>query len=226
MASTKLAESGASHPEGAVSGLSDHDLVLQFESLGHDCELGLLQRRFGAEPLGLLRWGGTHIVHLIRALNADFAGLGDIENCSIVVGGTEYYLKDSRYGVSRHTFTTVEPGLNTDPILKRHAMLFRFLVRCLRERLAEATKIFVYKDMDKAAPHVVLELSAALRRHGPVRLLVVHEHGRSGDPVELDRLSDHAWIGRIDHFGNRNGTWDISVDHWLMLFRQMTAQEA
>lgn len=198
--------------------------MLQFESLGHDCELGLLQRKFGAEPLGLLRWGGTHIVYLIEALNVDFAGLGDIENCEIIIGGNEYYLKDTKYGVVRHTFKTVEPGLDTEPLLKRHVNLFRFLLRCLKEALADATKIFVYKDMDKAAPHVVLELSQALRRHGPVRLLVVHEHGRVGDPVELDRLSEHAWLGRIDHFGNRNGAWDISASHWLTLLHQTIVQ--
>ena len=38
---------------------SDHDLVLDFESVGDNCELGIFQRRVGAEPLGLLRFAGA-----------------------------------------------------------------------------------------------------------------------------------------------------------------------
>ena len=39
--------------------LDDRDLVLQFESIGDNCELGLVQRRAGSEPLGLLRFAGS-----------------------------------------------------------------------------------------------------------------------------------------------------------------------
>ena len=46
--------------------LSDIDLVTQFESLGDSCERGLVQHRVGAEPLGLLRFGGIALVDLVR----------------------------------------------------------------------------------------------------------------------------------------------------------------
>jgi len=40
--------------------LDDRDLVLQFESIGDNCELGLVQRRAGSEPLGLLRFARVY----------------------------------------------------------------------------------------------------------------------------------------------------------------------
>jgi hypothetical protein len=39
--------------------LADRDLVLQFESLGDSCELGLVQRMVGVEPLGMFRFAGA-----------------------------------------------------------------------------------------------------------------------------------------------------------------------
>ncbi len=40
----------------AVEQITLQDLMLQFESLGQNCEFGLVQRRAGADPLGLLRF--------------------------------------------------------------------------------------------------------------------------------------------------------------------------
>lgn len=203
---------------------NDHDLMLRFESLGHDCEFGLLQRAFGAEPLGMMRWGGTHIVFLIEALAADFAGLGAIENCEIVVGGNEYYLRENKYRLTRHTFVPVSDQENLDLLLQRHVKLLKFLLRHLREALADGEKIFVFKDLDHAPVEVVLQLSAALRRYGPARLLVIHEHRRIGQPAELQRVSEHAWIGRLDRFGNGDTGWQLSTAHWLGLLREVLAQ--
>ena len=59
--------------------LSDRNLALQFESLGDNCELGLVQRRAGVEPLGLLRFAGAPLRRLITALDARFEGIDDPE---------------------------------------------------------------------------------------------------------------------------------------------------
>ena len=50
---------GTPHTPVAIERVEDEAtraLLLRFESLGADCEFGLVQRRYGAEPLGLLRW--------------------------------------------------------------------------------------------------------------------------------------------------------------------------
>jgi tetratricopeptide (TPR) repeat protein len=48
------------------------DILLKFESLGENCEFGLVQRHYGAEPLGLLRWMGAEPDQLCLALEAGF----------------------------------------------------------------------------------------------------------------------------------------------------------
>ena len=55
----------------AAPAMEDRELVLHFESIGDNCELGLVQRRAGAEPLGLLRFAGAPLRSFLRALAAD-----------------------------------------------------------------------------------------------------------------------------------------------------------
>ena len=52
-------------------------LMRQVESLGINCELGLVQRHCLAEPLGLFRFAYTPLEGLVAALHQDFAGIGD-----------------------------------------------------------------------------------------------------------------------------------------------------
>lgn len=47
----------------------------RFESLGQNCEFGLLQRRCGAEPLGLLRFSSVRLERLIHGIRANFEGI-------------------------------------------------------------------------------------------------------------------------------------------------------
>ena len=39
-----------------------NEMLLEFESLGDNCEFGLVQRHFGAEPISLLRFAGFEIL--------------------------------------------------------------------------------------------------------------------------------------------------------------------
>jgi tetratricopeptide (TPR) repeat protein len=52
-------------------------LFKRFESLGSDCEFGIVQRLFQADPVGLLRWTTTEPEALVRALDTRFDGVGN-----------------------------------------------------------------------------------------------------------------------------------------------------
>src|ERR1700754_4026385 len=82
--------------------LSDRELVLKFESLGDNCELGLVQRRVGAEPLGLLRFSGTPLRHLLRAMEARFEGLADPNSIRIRPENGEFMVKLAKYDFLYH----------------------------------------------------------------------------------------------------------------------------
>jgi tetratricopeptide (TPR) repeat protein len=123
------------------------ELVMQFESLGQNCEFGLVQRRFGAEPLGLLRWAFVPPVHLAHLLETRFAGFGEPDNVTVQRSSWgEYCVQDTACNLTFHTFQTHDIG---DPavFLAKQATRLRWLRDKLLADLSEANKIFVYKPM-------------------------------------------------------------------------------
>ena len=84
--------------------------------------------------------------------------------------------------------------------------------------------MFVFKDFDNMGRDMVLELSRALRRYGPAKVMVVHQHGIEGAAPTLELVSEHAWLGHIDRFGQRDGAWQISRESWTTLLRMVLAQ--
>lgn len=87
--------------------LSDSDLVLQFESLGDNCELGLVQRRMGAEPLGLLRFAGAPLRNLLRAMRNRFALIDDPAHVRLQVENGEYMVRLTKYDLIYHAHARV-----------------------------------------------------------------------------------------------------------------------
>ena len=73
----RLMPAPAALPPGVATALPD--LFLQFESMGHNCEFGLVQRHFGAEPLGLLRWNAISVEDVILGIEQQFEGVGNPE---------------------------------------------------------------------------------------------------------------------------------------------------
>src|SRR5260370_7223758 len=63
--------------ERRLAGLSARELMYRFASLGDNCEFGLVQRRCGAEPLGLFRFATIDVKDLARALEARLPAIPD-----------------------------------------------------------------------------------------------------------------------------------------------------
>ena len=59
------------------------ELMLAFESLGENCDFGLVQRHAGAEPLGIYRFSGTNLYQLLSTLNNEFEGVGELLNFTV-----------------------------------------------------------------------------------------------------------------------------------------------
>ena len=75
------AHAGATVSPGVERGsaVTHRDVMLQFCSLGDNCDFAAAQRAYQAEPLDLFRWARTPFVSLIRLLDNDFNGLADIK---------------------------------------------------------------------------------------------------------------------------------------------------
>ena len=182
-ARAQVIEDGAA-PDEAAAGTPEEtataELFARFESLGATsagCEFGLVQRRFGTEPLGLLRWARIDLEGLIEALNTRFEGMGLEENTQLVVqrasaNHSEYFIQDKRSGYWTHTFVKVE-DVPYDRMLKQSLRRVQFLRSKLLEELEASDKIFVFKATRRLDPHDLERLFAALRQYGDYPLLCV-----------------------------------------------------
>jgi len=191
-------------------------LLMQFESLGDTCEFGMVQRQFGAEPLGLLRWATTTPRHLIAALDNQLKGVGEREFTVIEAHAGEFVTWDKRYSMHSHTFIpeTAEP---LAAFTERHLRRMQYLRRKLLEDLAAGEKIFVYKCDDGLSVDEAQGLHRALRRYNPHAALLcamlsddVHSSGA------LEWIDDGLFIGFIDRFS----TVDVNVNVWVELCRK------
>lgn len=196
------------------------DLLLRFESLGEDCEFGLVQRRYGAEPVGLFRWNSTRVASLVAALRARLQDVGAPEFTRMSTwAGIEYYLADTRWGFGFHTFRT-QQEVGYDELYPKMCRRMVFLREKLLEDLADGRKTFVFKS-DAATHDDLLALRDALNPEAPCRLLCVKQVARVPwlQGGQVVRLAERVYLGAVTCFGFREGAWDILYDEWLDICR-------
>jgi hypothetical protein len=116
-------------------------LLSAFESLGEDCEFGLLQRRYLVEPpLSLFRWGGAPVARLIEGRDNNFAGLAESDSTDLVWDGAEYFLRTPF--VTLHTQCLVEQDeAGQVEILRCGRATLRILRRKLLKDIADGKRI-------------------------------------------------------------------------------------
>ena len=203
-------------------------LLLGFESIGDSCEFGSVQRRYAAEPLGLLRWNDVQLDDLLAALAHRFAGMGEPEHTLMpVIGNGEYTIKDRRWSLWMHTFLFVG---QTDPAALYPKMCRR--VAYLRDKLladlATGEKIFVFRSPGIEAARLEA-LHEALEAYGPIKLVGVQPSdaacGPGGTPGGIVRIGERRWVGFLSRLGVADGNyWDIAFDEWVAICRAVAAQ--
>jgi tetratricopeptide (TPR) repeat protein len=195
--------------------------MLNFESLGSSCEFGLVQRHFGAEPLGLLRWASITPRSLVAALDAGLHGIGDPAFTDLRAHSTEYFATDVRWHIGMHTYSSP----HRIPIETMRTQYYRrtvFLREKLLADLADAGKIFVHTWHHSISPAESAELARALRRFGPTTLLLVGLADAENPPGSVPAVDESLLLGYLDRLGNRNAQgqlsdWNISFRYWLEL---------
>lgn len=204
-------------------------LFLGFEGIGSDCEFGLVQRRFGAEPLSLLRFNNVTFGSLMTGLAHRFEGMGLHENTEIIaLGNGEYFIRDRRWGLGMHTFKFVGQ-VDPDLLYRKFCERVVFLREKLLTDLGEGRKIFVFFSPGLAIGDLKM-LHGALKELGPVKLLHVttveaaRNAGRAAESGGIERLEADLHIGYLSRVGARpSGGWNIAFDDWLSICRQVRA---
>jgi hypothetical protein len=202
--------------------LEIRDVMLRFESLGSGCEFGLVQRRFGAEPLGLLRWGAIPAPALVAALKARFEGIGNPACVKLFEFGAsnEYFYRDEQYAMEMHTFLPANPA-NYERIFAQQCRRAQFLARKLLEDLEcedEEAKIFVYKrHTGSIADDEAFALHAALCKYGRNTLLCVRPEDEGHPNGTIIEKRAGLLIGYLDGLSPTSLEREIKYESWLSL---------
>ena len=202
------AESGAATAVVAVEPdqAALRDLLLRFESLSGTimgCEFGLVQRAYGAEPLGLLRWSNIGPQHLSMALQQRFGGVGTPEQTELHVTPPphrEYLIRDRHFRMAMHTFLHVDQ-VDADRVLRQSLARLSYLRRKLIDDLGMGEKIFVYRLPDRVLSDGELAaIRAGMQLYGENILLYVRLADASNPPGSVSRPAPGLMVGHIDRF--------------------------
>ncbi len=221
---TRMAESAPDLLPGrevALPAVGDEALCLRFESLGGDgpgCEIGLVQRHYGAEPLGLLRWGSISVEDLIRALIAHFEGFGTWETTEVkITTSGDYKTIDTIYGTEMMTFVH-SSKFAPQEMLRRSSRRLTFLKDKLLRDLKEGRKIFVYRAYaDNLTDDTVARLQAAIASHGPSRLLYIRKAPTPEMIGAVRKISPGLCYGYVEGFSGQPNS-KLFLGGWLAVF--------
>jgi hypothetical protein len=192
------------------------DFLMNFESLGPNCEFGFLQKGFGAEPLGLLRWAGTAPEALIEALKHRFDGVGDAAQTQLTVKNRLYFATDLRFGLRIHTGIR-EGEVPAARVLEKQCARMRFLRDRLLDDLSTQQKVFVHAPY-RIGEATLDEIMRRLGDYGPNTLLCVRladaDHAPGSMSISGRLVTGYSacegWV-----WENGRQRWTIDREQWL-----------
>lgn len=197
-----------------------HLILSEFESLGNNCEFGLVQRYAGLENLGLLKFSASPIENLIHALNTNFELYGCEGDLQLYDHSTRYLFCASRnYGFDYNT-GQLAGTVDVAGILRKEARKIAYLKRRLLEDLRSGDKIFVRKGDGDQSSGQVLDLMRAVRRHGPSKLLWVRASEDANTASHVQWGPDGLLEGRIAGFAPYDDVTSTELPQWLDLCRR------
>lgn len=206
-----------------VADAAAHALLMEFDAMGAGCEFGLVQRRYGAEPLSLLRWNAAPMSALLAAFENGLEGLGEPGNTVLFRSANgEYFIRDRRWGLAMHTWLFAGQ-VDEAQLYERMCRRLGFLREKLLADLGRAEKVFLH-HAEVIEAEAFARLHALLRAHGPVSLLGVQPAYRRAQPGEVVQVGEDRFIGFVGRLGRReDGSWDILFEDWLAVCRNAKA---
>ncbi len=219
-------QSAAAGTTFSRSEVTASELMMNFESLGDNCEFGFVQRFHGAEPLGLLRFSMMPYDLLMSALENRFEGVGDPDNTILEVDELhqEFMISDKRYNMAAHTFTYVT-AIDRQKFFEQQCRRLTYLRRKLIADLENCEKILVFRSLEFLSDQQIRALFRRIKAYGPNTLLCVRPQT---DPAEgdgrVEQLDDRLWVGHIRIIPSVLMQMEnIAQTSWLKVCRQVHA---
>jgi hypothetical protein len=202
----------------AAAELSPAQLLMQFESLGDNCEFGLVQRYAGAEPLGLFRFSFEHMAELLAVLENRFESLKKPDAVEIFLApeNHEYMVRLNPHGFVYHTHIaagTADPEVLRAKEIRRVA----FLMDKLIDDLASGEKILIRKGEGIDGETEAFRLLDAARCYGPNTLLWVVTADDANPAGMVEVIGPHLLRGYISHFAPYDDAHNIVLPDWIDL---------
>jgi hypothetical protein len=190
--------------------------MLRFESLGMNCELGLVQRRCGAEPLGLLRFAFSPMAAILAGLEDRFEKIGRPETTDVRLHALtgEYQVLDRAYGFLFHTWIYRDAAVSAE-LHHRECRRLPRLARKLLETLEEADKILVFRGEATTIEDDVRRIVALARNYGRNRVLWVRaaEVGESAGTAR--DAGEGLLMGWVDRLAPMHDAAKFSFESWI-----------
>jgi hypothetical protein len=198
-------------------------LMQRFCSLGENCELGIAQRKLGAEPPDLLRWAWTDVAALARLLGAGCAGIGDASKLRLRIIEGNYFVRHQDYGFEWHSLIRIGQ-MPADEVLRREVVRMPRLAETFLADIGEAARIFVFKRaLDPVTRPEAEAVLAALAAHGEPTLMYVTGADAAHPGGSVAWIAPRLLHGRIDRFAD---TYRVAEDTPVELWRALCAEAA
>ena len=197
-------------------------LVMHFESLGDNCEFGLMQRRVGTERLSLLRYAGIgDVFALADAIERRFDGIERPGAIQIGTHGGEWIAHAHGPRLAFHTGRRVD-SISESDILREEQRKLAFLAQKFIEDCEDAAKIFVYRVHrdERGGPNGTRGMNRlydAMRAHGPVKVLWVNVADDEHQAGTIHHRRDGLYRGWIDHLAPPENAFDFRPASWIAL---------
>jgi len=189
-------------------------LLQLFESLGENCDLGVVQRAVGLESFGLFRFAACDAAGVAALLRARLQPLGEPEDLWLDEVGPrrEYWVKS--YNFPFEVRTNRFAG-DDDPEVIRTAQIekLRFLRTHLLRDLSRGRRLLVFTGNADTA--IIDDIAAQLQAYGPNCLLWISGGDTAHSPGFVKRISPNLLRGFISRFGSYDGDPSLPVEEWI-----------
>jgi hypothetical protein len=179
-----------------------------------------MQRGVGAEPIGLLRFGGLKLPDLLSGIETAFTGVENAEHIvlseGLLNGREEYMASAMKHGVRFHTNVFRDEFSDTDAVIARVVLYLRFLRRHFEETMINGERIFVLQHPHILDPSRALPVLARLCAWGPNTLLYV-TRDRTVPAGTVRQEATNLFHGFIDRFVPPIESYRTNFDAWLSI---------
>lgn len=200
-----------------LTGLPPARFMLRFESLGDNCEFGLVQRRCRAEPLGLLRFANMSVFDMLRGIETRFQGFGEERNLEASLSSAarrEHVIREKAFSFVYHTFQ-YEGEANEDDLLRRNSVRLKFLARKFVDDLQTGDKMLIFKRNQSPTEQEILPLLLALNWQGNNTLLYVVIADQDHVAGSVDYVMPNLLRAYIDRLAPYDDAHNLSFEVWL-----------